>query len=85
MGHCKILGPYGIHIRFYKDNWSLVGPYIIQTALKIVSGQQTLNPFNYYDLFIIPKSNNTNTQNDFCPIGLCNTFYKLSQKPILNT
>lgn len=39
-GPWKAPGSDGIHIGFYKENWELVGPLIIQIAHKILLGSQ---------------------------------------------
>lgn len=58
----------------------MVGPMITQIALKILTSVQSVDPFNYSDLVLIPKSNNINTPPDFRPIGVCNTFFKIIVK-----
>lgn len=37
LGAWKALGPDGVHIGFYCDNWELVGPFITQKKLQNLS------------------------------------------------
>lgn len=80
LGPWKVSGLNGIHIGFYKENCHIVGLFVAQTSLKILSGQQSLDLFNYFDHILIPKSKNIRTPNDLRPIGLCNNFYKIFSK-----
>lgn len=55
LGTWKSLGPDGIPNGFYKENWDLIGEYIIQTVFNILSTQTSLYAFNQIDLVLIPK------------------------------
>lgn len=84
LGTWKAPGLDAIQIGFLKNNWNLVGNSITHLALQILLGSQYLHPYNYTDMVLIPKSQITQTPNDLRPIGLCNTFYKISPKSFLS-
>lgn len=73
MGSWKAPGQYEIPLGVYKENWDTLGPHITSLALQMLQGLQSMAPFNYTDIVLIPKNMHTISPADFYPISICNT------------
>ena len=79
----KAPGPNGYHTIFFQTHWSSLGPSIIQVIQEIFE-QLTIPPsWGDTNLFLIPKVAHPELINQFRPISLCNTLYKLLSRIIV--
>ena len=72
----KALGLDGFPIRFYQTIWELVGSQASKMVISFLTKDHLLRQFNQTLIYLIPKGNQQETYNDFCPISLCNVTYK---------
>lgn len=74
----------GLPVGFYKDHWETIGLDIQPLHFQILTDHTILDRYNFADLVFVPKSKNADTFNDFRPMGLCNTIYKIISKILCN-
>lgn len=84
LGAWNAPGPDGILMGFYKEHWTLIGDNITTLALNFLEGKNNLHQLNHTDFVLIPKTKNPQKPEDFRPIGLCNTVYKIISKTLIN-
>lgn len=80
----KALGPDGFSVEFYKTNWDLVGPLVIEAVQDFFASGFLLKEVNSTILTLIPKVQNATAVTDFRPIACCNTIYKVTTKILAN-
>jgi hypothetical protein len=61
-----------------------VGPEVTQAALQVLNEKRSSKPFNYTNIYLIPKNNNPQHPSDYRPISLCNVTLKITTKTISN-
>lgn len=84
LGKWKSPGSDDLPIGFYVDNWDLINNFVYDTILGILSGQVSIEKFNYTDLILFPKGKTQSIPVDYRPIGLCNVIYKIMSKTLSN-
>ena len=80
----KAPGPNGLHPRFFQRCWPQVGESIVKEVCQIFSSGRMPEYLNKTLIALIPKCNGPKTLNQFRPISLCNTVYKIVTKIIVN-
>jgi len=80
----KAPGPDGFGVEFFKSNWDLVGPLVIEAAKDFFVTGRLLREINSTILVLIPKVPNATSVNDYRPIACCNTIYKCITKVLAN-
>ena len=73
----KAPGPDGYHAIFFQTHWPSLGPSIIQVIQKIFEQLTIPSSWGDTNLVLIPKMAHPELINQFRPISLCNTLYKL--------
>lgn len=78
----KAPGPDGFSAGFFKINWKIVGPAIIEEITSFFRDGVWPQSINHTHLRLIPKISAPKTRADYRPIALCNVFYKIISKLI---
>jgi hypothetical protein len=78
----KSPGPDGWTIDFFRDFFELVGKDLVLVLEEIRKGGKLKLAFNTMFLALIPKSDLLVSFEDFRPIALCNSLYKIHSKLI---
>lgn len=65
---------------FFKSNWPIVGPKVIEVVKEFVRSGQLLKQRNATHLVLIQKTSNASSAADFRPISRLNTLYKVTEK-----
>ncbi|GLT38672.1 hypothetical protein SLA2020_129040 [Shorea laevis] len=76
----KAPGPNGTLPFFYQDLWSLIEHKVCSHIKDIFSSRCVPEKWNECLLVLIPKVKSPETIQQFCPIRLCNTLYKVISK-----
>ena len=79
----KAPGPNGYHTLFFQTHWSCLGPSIIQVIQDIFENLTIPPSWGETNLVLIPKMAHPELINQFRPINLCNTLYKLLSRIIV--
>lgn len=79
----KAPGPDGLHAGFFQRYWLIVGESIKTEVKNIFSSGTVPNYLNKTLITLIPKCRSPESLNNYRPIGLCNTVYKLVTKIIV--
>lgn len=80
LGQWKAPSQDSLSGNFFVENWNLVGGDIILLVKGMASGSISILDFNYSKIVLIPKGKEQPTPNDFHPINLCNSIYKIFSK-----
>ncbi|OMO73242.1 reverse transcriptase [Corchorus capsularis] len=80
----KAPGPDGLHPTFFQKFWSTVGDSVCRDIKLIFHCAVIPQDWNNTLISLIPKVNNPETINQFRPIGLCNTTYRIVTKMLVN-
>ena len=84
MSKWKASGPNGIPAGFFQHYWDIVGPKVMKDVLEFLRDGHTRELWNHTHIVLIPKIPNPNKTSDFQPISLCNVFYKIVAKLLVN-
>lgn len=84
MGPDKALSPDGFPALFYQKCWSFMGGEIIEALEGMRNSGKILRELNNTFITLIPKKEVVESFEDFRPIALCNTLYKLLTKTMAN-
>jgi hypothetical protein len=84
IGPWKAPGPDGYPAGFYQQDWNIVGNSIIDFVKQVWVNPNILGEVNYTNICLIPKTTHPEFVNQFRPISLCNTLYKIVSKVIVN-
>ncbi|KAL0437443.1 UNVERIFIED_CONTAM: putative mitochondrial protein [Sesamum radiatum] len=84
MASFKSPDPDGFPPSFFKQFWHIVGRQVIDATLYFFSNGQILPAINHTYITLIPKGPNARTVEQFRPISLCNTTYKVISKILAN-
>lgn len=80
----KSPGPDGLHPFFYQKYWNILGNFVRGFCHKVFKENAIPPKINSTYLCLIPKFHNASNLNNFRPISLCSTIYKLIKKIIAN-
>jgi len=80
----KALGPDGFGASFYQKHWPIIKKHLCAAIKDFFSSGKLLKEFNHTFIALIPKVDNPETTSQFRPISLCNTFYKIMAKILVN-
>lgn len=84
MGPWKAPGPDGYPAGFYQRSWNLVGVSTCEFVKHLWTNPHALAEINLTDICLIPKVKSPEFVDQFQPISLCNTLYKLVSKVVVN-
>lgn len=84
MAPLKALRPDGFGACFYQNHWHLIGNEVSQAVLSILNGNFLSEIENFTYIALIPKVKCSRYASDFKPTSLCNIFYKLITKCLVN-
>lgn len=76
----KSPGPDGITAGFFQDSWNLVKPEVLKAIKKNFIHSKMLKEINKTYICLFPKKASAKKVEDFRPISLCNTTYKIIAK-----
>ncbi|KAL4282916.1 hypothetical protein GQ457_16G008630 [Hibiscus cannabinus] len=79
----KAPGPDGFNMRFLKKFWPSLKDEILDFFCKFYKGEVLDFSFNHSFIVVIPKNHNPNTIEDFRPISLVSSVYKLLSKVLV--
>ncbi|KAI0494111.1 hypothetical protein KFK09_024242 [Dendrobium nobile] len=77
-------GPDGFPFEFYKSTWNSIGNYICKAVLSFFDTSFLPRQAKNTAIALIPKHQHPTSINDFRPISLCNSFYKIIAKLLAN-
>ena len=80
----KASGPDGLSELFFKQYWSIIGSEVVVVIQKIFKEGRLLRSCNHTYITLIPKRQGVCNFNQFRPISLCNFYYKIISKIIVN-
>ncbi|GLJ40989.1 hypothetical protein SUGI_0848590 [Cryptomeria japonica] len=78
----KAPSPDGFPTSFFQKCWGFMGPEITEALEGVRNSRKILKEINNTLLALIPKKEKLDSFNDFRPIALCNTLYKLLTKTL---
>lgn len=84
MNSLKAPGPDGMLALFYKTYWHIIKHDFIQSVQNFFRSGFLLKEWITTFITLIPKKKNPNCFNDFRPISLTNTCYKVISKLLAN-
>ena len=79
----KAPGPDGLHTSFFQRFWLVVGNLVKEEVKSIFSSGNIPGYMNETLITLIPKCKNPESFNNYRPINLCNTIYKVVTKDIV--
>jgi hypothetical protein len=80
LGSDKSPGPDGMSALFYKHYWKVINQDLIEAVTSFFTRGHILTEINHTFITLIPKSDKAAKVNQFRPISLCNTIYKIISK-----
>ena len=84
MNSYKSPGPDGIQPHFFKYGWSAMQMSLLHFANSLILHPWQIKDINQTFICLIPKKECVTKVEDFRPISLCNTSYKIISKFIVN-
>jgi len=72
--------PDGFTIEFFKVCWPIIKAHLLIPVRNFHKTKKVLPAINATFLTLIPKSNQADSPDKFCPITLCNVLYKILSK-----
>ncbi|XP_039161265.1 uncharacterized protein LOC120289927 [Eucalyptus grandis] len=78
-------GPDGFTVEFFKSNWDIVGPSVLDAVKEFFSSRRLLKEVNNTILTLVPKVPNACAVTDYRPIACCNTIYKVDFQKAYDT
>ena len=79
----KALGSDGLHAGFFHRFWLIVGNSVVDVVKKVFTKRVVPEYLNRTLITLIPKIQSPETLNNYRPISLCNTVYKIITKIIV--
>jgi len=76
----KAPGLNGLHAGFFQQFWLVVGKSMVEEVRKIFATMEIPEELNRTHISLIPKIPRPETLNNYRPISLCNTVYKIVSK-----
>ena len=76
----KAQGPDGLHAGFFQRFWLDVGTLVVEEVRKIFTAMEIAEELYRTHITFIPKIPGSETLNNYRPISLCNTVYKIVSK-----
>ncbi|MCI31597.1 hypothetical protein A2U01_0052809, partial [Trifolium medium] len=73
----KAPGPDGFPAGFFQRSWDVVGGAVFDFVVQVWSNPSSIAMVNQTDICLIPKVMQPQFVNQFRPISLCNTIYKV--------
>ncbi|GKV46006.1 hypothetical protein SLEP1_g53030 [Rubroshorea leprosula] len=80
----KTLGPDGFNFKFFKEMWEVIKQDIIGFADEFYTNGKLVKGSNASFVVLIPKTSNTQKIEDFRPISLIGSMYKIITKLLAN-
>ncbi|XP_071723925.1 uncharacterized protein [Rutidosis leptorrhynchoides] len=80
----KAPGLDGFSAEFFKSNWEIVGPLVLEAVYNFFHTGRLLREVNATILTLVPKVPNASAVSDFRLIACCNTIYKVITKILAN-
>ncbi|MCH79274.1 putative non-LTR retroelement reverse transcriptase [Trifolium medium] len=84
MSPWKAPGLDGFPAGFYQKSWDIVGQSVCEFVKRVWSNPFGVRDINCTDICLIPKVDQPETIQQFRPISLCNTLYKVVSKVMTN-
>ena len=84
MNDMKAPGPDGLPRIFFKKYWQIVGLQVIIAIQSFFRKDWLLKQLNHTFITLIPKRHGARNFNQFRPINLCNFYYKVISKILVN-
>jgi hypothetical protein len=76
-------GPDGFPAGFYQKSWEIVGGTVCDFVEHVWNNPSTIADVNQTDICLIPKISHPEYVQQFRPISLCNTNYKIVSKVVV--
>ena len=76
----NVQGPDGLHAGFFQRFWLVVGTLVVEEVRKIFTAMEIAEELYRTHITFIPKIPRSETLNNYRPISLCNTVYKIVSK-----
>lgn len=83
MAPWKAPGPDGFPAGFYQHTWGIVGQHVCEFVKRVWEEPSLISTVNYTDICLIPKVEKPEFVDQFRPISLCNSLYKVVSKIIV--
>jgi hypothetical protein len=83
MNPWKAPGPDGFPAGFFQKSWEVVGSNVCDFVKEVWRNPSHIATVNQTDICLIPKVQQPEFVNQFRPISLCNTIYKVVSKVIV--
>ena len=80
MDKFKAPGPDGFGAAFFQEHWPTVQNDICQATRSFFIEGKILKQINHTFIALIPKVDNSSVTEQYRPISLCNTLYKIIAK-----
>lgn len=69
---------------FYQKFWPKIGSKILETVYNILNNNHSTAQINHTLIALVPKTKSPQKIDQYRPISLCNTIYKLASKTLAN-
>uniref|UniRef100_A0A803M8D3 Reverse transcriptase domain-containing protein n=1 Tax=Chenopodium quinoa TaxID=63459 RepID=A0A803M8D3_CHEQI len=80
----KLPGPGGAPPMFFQENWNTIRSDIVKAVQHFFRTENLLRECNKTFITLIPKKKQPSRMDDFRPISLCNSMYKIISKCLVN-
>ncbi len=80
----KAPGPDGFPTFFFQKYWEIIKDDIVKAIQEFFGEKNLLKEINATFLVLIPKVPGLDSFDNFRPISLCNSFYKIISKVLTN-